>query len=700
MVLNNDNIKKIQQFVNSYHLNHQHSNGSLKLYPDISKKYEWDNEANIERLCFHCGPGTHFQNTNLDYEIQLENLTSKHKGRSDVFIHSSFKFMSENKNINKTNIISNKTHIFTIVENKLCTMYDEIEHEINEATSQINNYIQLLDYSEKYYLNNEYYTSICIFNPIVFLSEPNNYLNYLNDKYSSQEDKFNKYGLLIFSLKRNQDSNEILSNDFRDSKINVIPALIELLGNLNLRSNFADKNNFTMDVKLLELYKLPLTNINPSSEINNPREYAEDSSKTKTRKNNILKTMEKLYFKDDATRTRGLGAKNRELAYNINETIMYNLPYTDSLEARNLIKEEYKFTFKDILIISTTNMSLIDGQHSTKAFIDLHANKNNDLHKIKIDKSQFIKKMGEYVFGLNFKGYNETELAVDAAINQNSIKTQSRVDETLLELRERIIKLANFYNGKKYTPYILNFNKSSYSSLLDKKQYIFLWAEEFPYVWGVLQENNFNIETFKKSSESKTTSSQSNGNYLRDSVDWCFEKERTTELKIIYNIISRYKSSKNYDDGDSKEKQTPAILLNNLLTYLKEIENKIDNFPKDIKQIIYSLMRSLKQSDETRINSDIEELETLLTNDLKINEVLLRNIVLILGKVKERVDDTHYKKYTVMIMWLLKIKFQIDNQYFENNLLSEQQIDDCFHIVDKHKLNDINDFETYINQKN
>jgi hypothetical protein len=688
MTISNDHIEKIKELVKNNHKEHLGNDGYLKLFPDMTKSYEWENEANIERLCFNCGPSKSIKSENIKYETELKNVSLEVAGRADVILTNSKGF-----------IATQKEKVFSITENKLAFDYIDVSKQIDEAVGQLNNYVKLFDASDEYSLNNDFFVSVCIFNPLIFLKKHEPYLNYLNDKYSSQEQKYQKYGLLILTIKVKKDGSYIYPNMLKNTKINILPTLIELKGNLNLKEHFLDKDNFTMSVKFLELSKLPLTNINPSSKINNPREYMEDAPENKTRRIKIFKTMESLYLEDKNTRSRSLGAKNREVAYDINETIMYNLPYKDK---ENNEDNQKKFLFKDILIIATTNISLIDGQHSTQAFFDLYNNKYGELSWSKHGEDNFKENMSEYFFGLNFKGYNKIELALNAAINQNNIAKQTRVDETLLEYRDYIIKLANFYNGK--SEYILNFNKSSYS-LEHMNNRIIIWAYYFTYIWGVLEEHNFTIETFKNTSNSKTTPSQSNGNNLRNSIDWVLEDERSKELIEISKIISKYNkkiNSNTVDNIDEEQLQynDEEEILNGLDEYIKNIDNlKIDSFPYDIKLVIYSLKRAFSKNKKEEINELIEELYKSLNEELKIKDILLDNIMLVLGEVKKIFNnDKTYKTKVVMVMWMLRFKYKYDKHNFENKLVNKQHILECFEIIKDKNLEDINKFENYIKQ--
>ena len=699
MTISIENIQKIKDLVKSNYKEHFGSDESLRLFPDLEKIYEWENEANIERLCFNCGPSKNIKHENIKYETELKNVTYKVEGRADVLLTTSKGFINPKQ--------EQKEKIFCIIENKLAFSYQEVSSQIDEAVNQVNNYIKLFDVSEEYILHNEFFVSVCIFNPLTFLKAHDPYLNYLNDKYSTQEQKYDKYGILILTLKVQKDGNRIYPNILKNTQTNIIPTVIELKGNLNLKEHFLDKDNFTMSVQFLELSKLPLTNVNPSSKINNPREYIEDSPANKTRRIRIFKTMESLYQEDQNTRSRSLGAKNREIGYDINETIMFNLPYKYEDTGR-------KFLFQDVLVIVTTNMSLIDGQHSTKAFFDLYKNRFGELSMSKYGENNFKQNMSEYYFGLNFKGYNKVDLALNAAINQNNIAKQTRLDEILLEYRDYIIRLANFYNGA--SSYILNFNKSSYN--LDKIETSkIIWSYYFTYIWGVLDEPVFNNETFKNTSHSKTTPSQSSGNNLRNSIKWVFEDHRSDDLINMEKIIAKYikkldfnnteinninneieKNNYNTED-DQFQYNDEDELLNGLQNHINEIsDKKIDTFNIDIKQNIYALKRAFQRRKKDDINDIIEDLYVLLTEELKIKTTLLNNIMLVLGEVKNKynVDEKMYKIKVVMTMWILRLQFQYDKDKFENTLLKKQDILNCFDILEKNKLLDLIQFENYI----
>lgn len=687
LMLKNEQIEEIIKLVKKNHKNF--INEKNELFFSENNISQWSSETNIEKLCFKCGPAKQIINKdNILYEAPLMN-ENDNNNRMDAILTSRKGLFLKNK-------------VFSIIENKIAFDNNEKDKKIEEAISQINHYVDLLKFDDRYDLNHDFFVSICIYNPYIFLRENNPYLNYLNDKFSSIDDKYEKYGILILTKKINIIESKIHINSLKAQKINIIPTIIELTGNLNLNEHFIDKNNFTMNVYFSELVKLPLVNVNPSSKINNPREYVQDTPENATRRLRIFKTMESLYEEDDNTRSRSLGAKNRELAYNINETIIFNYPNPDK-----------KLLFQDLLIIVTTNMSLIDGQHSTRAFIDLYNNKYGNLDKSFYNQDDFKNKISKYYFGLNFKGYNNVELALNASINQNNISKQKKMDEFLLQYRDHIIRLANYYNGK--TSYILNFNKSSYNSdLVNINNNIVVWAHYFTYIWGVfVNSTNKDIlnainDTLSNNSKGKTTPSQ--GYALKDSILWVFEQSNDKDILRLEEKISKYlnmiqdnKEIENnddyFEDNFDKDKE-----LDSLFTIINNLKVN-DNCIMEYKSAFCFHYKDLKEEKNyVSIDKVLEKFHKYLLCDLKIKETLLTNIINILGSVKFNCADEKYEKNyktkVVMVTWMIIKHYHINMDKFEKELLDINLIKDCINIIDKYNyIYDIKAFKEYILKK-
>jgi len=443
-------------------------------------------EVNLEKICFAVGPGkVHIDDNNLLMEEYIKS--DLHNPKPVDFCY-------------KINY-KDESRILGFIENKILpsTTENSVFQKINEASKQVfENYLQPLKKAanKKYFPDlspKNFSISICLFYPEKYLSNPYFYYNYCNDKDSNAIERIHKYGFVMLTVFIHTDainSVEGLELEFKkffNQSHNFNGSLI--IPELNSYTGFIQKDvydsvyNMSMTITAPQLKNLPYFNSNPSSRISNPRNLSSNINKQYSP---LLKEIffslvsnYKQYesFKNTTTYDlseahRSLGANPRSISFYIPQTIVhishYNLDSTIQLEER--MNQQISFL--------TCNMSMIDGQHSSKAIDIIIENINKskilDLELQSIidnvygnDSSQFTyesfkKFVNNHHINLSFKGFSIEQKAQQHATNLNNIGKQTDNEKVINDNREKILKISNIYNHKTDSKYKIDVNKGSW----------------------------------------------------------------------------------------------------------------------------------------------------------------------------------------------------------------------------------------------
>ena len=446
-----------------------------------------------------------------------------------------------------------------IIENKIVNHEERLDIVIEDALCQVyDNYFSILKTNgcllNKANVDN-IFISINCYNPDKFLSRSDNFQNYLSSDSKDYRYRFSEFGMIHLSLSfdnlsiKNKSQfvdlffSGLKSATLGNSKIAFVnPSYLKFKGDVFCKK--ADPHEVDVRVHFDGLKNLPFFNPNPVSNISNTRNY-EDDKKEKL-ENEIFETMATLHKQTQVSSNptsegeahRSLGAKSRILSYNINQTIV-----------------DFQVSGEKIInvVFVTTDMALVDGQHSSKAFIDILNTVSKevlDQDGQKIIKSVYKNNKGQnfdfdsfkrfcqnQTIDLSIRGFENTQNAQLAAKNQNSIRKQSKKEEVINQSRELITKLAEYWN-KKSDSVKLIYNKSSYLMLENEVMEFNLKTPEIlTPIWGLWSSekkyiNNLDINGFI--SKTGSSANYAMGNNFQNSIEWFFvDNKNLTRARFL-----------------------------------------------------------------------------------------------------------------------------------------------------------------------
>lgn len=670
---------------------------------------------NIEKICFAVGPGKLLKN--------------------NVFLYPENKIKENFIDFAYIAPYNNSSVYMGLIENK--QLDGSIDNTIVKAVEQI--YFQyllnLLDNKENFFQHsderpNNISLSICIFDPIKYLNNPYNFNNYCNDGSSNKEQRIDKYGFVIltafvnvFSIKKLEDLqkefDKFSSNNKKDNLSYIIPDMKVFQGYIQ-KDAFDSILNTNVTISFEQLSNLPFFNINTSSQISNTRDFSLNNMKAEKFKQEIFKTLlinfrasqDKKNSINISESYRSLGAKNREVSFYIPQTIVF-------LDENRQQKMHQKAFYL------TTNMSLIDGQHSSIHLIEiLKSLAINDMqtldnsyktiiNKIYTRESDFVyedfkKFVKEHHVNISFKGFSKEEVAQKAAANQNNIKKQTAFEKLLNNNRAKLLKVINFYNQLN-SNYKMTVNKSSWSNdLLINNNIKTLSAEYLVNIWAFWNEKFF--EEYSQKDLNKIIGKQSslttaNTNNFSKAIEWFLKKNKSMiELnKKILDLISIIEKLEEYDDtADNTGEDNIEALIKN---YEKQIikldefyEKNKNQFSKDkLDRIIGHLLTSFEDDKEDYSNllDNLSKLLNKLDNMQEVFEDRVKNGLKIIVKsfeyyqsnspdfsfLEERKTEAYFYILNIINLFLVlslknkNISHSLDNVTDEliNNIILEVQ---------------------------
>lgn len=569
-----------------------------------------------------------------------------------------------------------------IVENKILdgelkkTVTLALDQSYNKyITSLIHNGEKFLPFSEDKPRN--FAVTVNVFKTEVFLSSAYNYQNYCDDSIFTAEERLEKYGFVsltafvnIESIKRGSNSLLAEFKEFFEGKVKskylsfIHPILLNFVG-------YAQKDaedcidNIQITTRVKNLDTIPLYNHNPSSKINNPRDISEEPNEKFTKEvfTSFVFSYKK-YIDSKTKKTNGyiskgeayrsLGAKQREVIYNTNQTMVILDETTRKIEERKSQVTNYY----------TCDMSLVDGQHSTRQYYDTYNYfKNNTKNTIDVSYQSIIKEyfgnlhsfdydgfldfLIDYPIIISLKGFSDMSLAEQAAKNQNNIRKQTRADVLNNMYKERTLTIATHCNGfnslyKIFTP------KSSFSNPKLRGDKIKpIPGSLFVNVWAF-----FNV----------------------DFMDTFIKKQDNMNKFVSSNSAISTLNSVNYSKAlDWYIVKNEPVL--NVIKYLGNLNDCLNDLMSDNDQ--------LDQLDEEGIFKKIKnikiELEYLIDEDkyLKENKFINKKIYGLLA----RFDDVNEDEYVNLTPKVVSTMIELDQLQALNNM----HVDKAFKIISAFK---------------
>lgn len=600
-----------------------------------------------------------------------------------------------------------------ITENKI--LDGNLEKTLNNALTQVfDNYITTLIQNGAMFAPTKdkpknFAVTICVFNPEVFLSNPYNFKIYCDDGESNAEQRLEKYGFVIMNAFVNIDSikngaNNLISQfkEFLNGKIHsthlslIAPNLVEFLG-------YAQKDasdcidNLSITTKIANLNRIPLFNHNSASKINNPRDISQESNHIF--KKDILTTLLNVYkkFCDSINKNnsfeitkeecyRSLGAKAREVIYNSNQTIII----LDDTRETSL-----QDRFKKVTTYYSSDISLIDGQHSTREYFNILKDfEQNNTHTIDLSSQNlieeifgnlsafnytgFVEFLREHPILLSAKGFSDMSLAQQAAKNQNNIRKQTTIEVITNHNKERSSRICNYMNSFNSNYKVLN-PKSSFSHEMLKDSKIKpIKAHLIINVWAFFNEDFIDTFISKQDNYSKIYGNQSsittpNPLNYHKTLEWFIQKNQDI-FKIIKNLEAINDNLIKLNDELSEIEI--AGIIDKIMFIKQEIEDFIlenKNFSggKDVIKKIISLTNRIDDTPTTQYLDLIPLVESALNsldNMQSLNTTKVKNAFDIIAAAQEYADNNR-KSFT-----LLKRGIHNMDTYFLNILCLELRI--------------------------
>lgn len=395
---------------------------------------------NNERLCFAIGPGKLIKNSPI---LEVEYKIGQNFADLAYVVPS-----------------KDKPKCVAIFENKMLNV--SLDDTFKEATRQIyHQYLTPLKEEGGRFLNLDVNLclAISVFEEDVYFSDINNFRNYLNDASSTPSERIEKYGYvsLVCYLNTNSINSledlEILFKSALSEKTLpqnfsfVIPKDYTFEGEIESLGSDCQYIKQKMLVKNLE--SIPICNHNAFSELNNTRDLNENKNKKEIE---IFKTAVNRYWEYKCSNPPisigesyvSFGTNAREVTYVNKSTIT--------------IADNNKIRF------ITSDFSLTNGQHSTRAYIQILNNIKCSKVELSIKYQRIIKKyfgslenfdLSEFIIFLencpldiNIKGFSKPSLASSASKNLNNIENQSSSSKLNFEARSIILNVVNYYNSR------------------------------------------------------------------------------------------------------------------------------------------------------------------------------------------------------------------------------------------------------------
>lgn len=610
-------------------------------------------ESNLEKICFAIGPGkSHIQNNNLIMEEYI---------KSELYSSKPIDFCY------KVNY-RDETRIMGFIENKILNSItlQSVSKKIIETTKQIyEHYLEPLkkDNKELYFSEltpKNFSISICLFKPDTYLSNPYFYYTYCNDRDSSPIERLEKYGFLMLTIFIHTDS--IVSPEGLDTEFQkFLKQPSNLNGSLTIPeikifNGFIQKDvynsifNMSMTITLPQLNNIPYSNINPSSRIANTRNLSLGNSKPHlSLQKEIFFTLVSNYKKYESGKNTGydlpeayrsLGAKPREISFYTPQTIIH---ISDNVLEKN-IKEDSNSLIEEKMnqqiSFLTCNMSMIDGQHSSKSLQliieKLNSSTNLDVelqsiidnvygkHSTQFTLQKFKNFLTNHHINISFKGFSQEEFAQQAAINQNNIRKQTDIEKVINENREKILKIANSFNHRVNSKYKIDVNKGSWtSSNLEGKQIELVSIDNLVSVYGIWYQKKDFFSDFKNINrllgKSNSPCNPITNSTLEKSIDW-YIKMDTDMIELISKInkiIDQTYKIINFDNITDTEDSIDDLIQKNykyisyLTEYLKKIHNKFTN---NLDSVYKKLIRAIDEGNEDNWNALLDSLNK--SNDM------------------------------------------------------------------------------------
>ena len=592
--------------------------------------------------------------------------------------------------------------ILWLNENKITDSITTLEHKVKKGAEQLyDDHFKPLKDAGRFIETtegNNLFLSVSVFNPELFLERSDNLQNYLNSTLTDAFKRFKLFGFLILTI--SIDSNTIRSrndlteifNDMLHNKVTkhlktstsfTIPHMINLRGQI---TEYEDIHEINARVQIKNLEGLPFYNANPTSQIANTRDY--DAEEGESLEIKILESLlvnyaslsellkcpgsQRTHKKLKNEAYRSLGAKDRIIAYNQKQTVVIlTAPQVDSI--------------REVLYV-TTDMALIDGQHSSKAFINiLERIKLNapDIQTQKlIDKmnktvafvagwKDFCSFVNEHPIGISVTGFETLENAQSVAINQNSIRRQSKIAETVNAQRSTIVKLAEHWNRSNSNTKLL-FNKSAYLHLVRRPEWIYLDPNILTPVKALWHDKNTfftcDIDTYSKFiAKTGSPGNGAIGKNFESSLNWYFvnreaDSQLETTLKMVLMYIDKIRTDQDYDDG------TAHIAVQDLPS---EIERHIKacivlNNHERLKTLLPSILEYMYRNKPGEAELSVHYALDYLTHVTEIDLAKLDGA--------RRINDVIFKKFNSTRIDFLN-QFSDPKYYFVNiaNLYIRQQ---------------------------
>ena len=635
---------------------------------------------NIEKICFALGPGKLLQN--------------------NMFLHTENKIEDNTVDFAYIAPHDNKSVYMGLIENKQLdgTIDNTIKVGVNQMYSQY--LLNLLGKKEDNFFNhsderpNNIALSICIFNPKKYLENAYNFNNYCNDENSTKEQRMEKYGFVIltafvnaFSIKKVEDLqrefDKFSTSNKKDNLSYIIPDMKIFQGYIQ-KDAFDSILNTNVTISFEQLSNLPFFNINTASQISNTRDFSLNNTKAEKFKQEIFKTLlTNFKASQDKKSTinlsesyRSLGAKNREVSFYIPQTIVF-------------LDEDNKEKMHQRAFYLTTNMSLIDGQHSSIHLIEiLKSLDNNDfstldnsyktiINKIYPRESDFIYEgfknfVKSHHVNISFKGFSKEDVAQKAAANQNNIKKQTAFEKLLNNNRAKVLKVINYYNLIN-SSYKMTVNKSSWSNQILKGKEIKILSAEY-----LVNISAFWNESFFKEYEGKdlnkiigkqSSLTTANANNFGKAIDWFIKRNNPTiELnKKILDLINIIEKLEEYDETAEN------IHDNNI-----EALNK--NYEKQIKRFDDFYEKNKNHFSKDKLDRVIGHLLTSFDNDREDYDGLLDALTILLNKI-DNMHEVYEERITKGLEVIIK-----SYEYYQNNnkdfsFLEERKTETFFYIL-------------------
>lgn len=741
--LDNDTIKQLELNFSTYldsNKNFIFKIGNKKNHRSLNLM-----EVNLEKICFAVGPGNpHINSPNLIMEEYIESDLTNPKPIDFCY---------------KVNY-KDESRIMGFIENKIIRSISEqsIFNKLDEATKQIyDNYLKPLKKRKEQIFSDlspkNFSISVCLFYPEIYLEKPSAYYNYCNDGDSSPIERIEKYGFVMLTLfvhTESINSAEGLNLEFKkffNSTTNffgayIIPELITFNGFIQ-KDVFNSIFNMSMTTTLPQLNCIPYSNINPSSRITNTRNLSANSTKNQSSlQKEIFSTLVSNYKKyesgnkqgyDLAEAYRSLGAKPREISFYIPQTIVHiNQNENDSV---NSLSVEERMNQQ--ISFLTCNMSMIDGQHSSKSFEFIIDNISNSA-KLDLELQAVIDNiygnsstqftyhlfknfLNNHHINLSFKGFFQEDFAQQAAINQNNIKKQTDIEKIINEYREKILKIANSFNNRIESKYKLDVNKGSWTNAkLDGQDIELVSMDSLVNVFGVwnqkeeffLDEKNINRLLGKSNSPCNPITNST----LEKSIDWYIkmDKDMSDVTNKINKIINHTYKIINFHTFVDNEDSIDDLIQENI-TYIQSLETFLDSinykFINDLREINRKLRRAIDEGFDHNWSSLLDSLYKSSDMLNKYNEIWEDRIdtsMLLYTKsinflknygtsfFTEKKTDTFYHIFSLINVFIrLKILKTYPQHHQPIQVISESFIDTCLIELSQN----LAIAEIYINQK-